>query len=139
MELRKFISTKIFYLNYFQHKNFPIYGMNCACLFYLDCGSEVAASPGKSLFGKALSCAVSVVKASHIQDGATTSCVQRQRSVFMAMNGPFWPADLLPFLSFEKIILPCLNSSILVVFAAGVYFKVSFVFLVSIIFCIWTR
>ena len=55
----------------------------------------------------------------------------------MAMNGPFWPVNLLPFLSFEEIILPCLKSSI----AAGVYmyFKVSFVFLVSIIFHIWTR
>ena len=38
----------------------------------------MAASPGKSLFGKALSCAVSVVKAGHVQDGATTSCVQRE-------------------------------------------------------------
>ena len=43
--------------------------MNCACLFYLDereCGSEVAASPGKSLFGRALPCAVSVVKAGQV-------------------------------------------------------------------------
>ena len=91
--------------------------MNCACLFYLDereCGSEVDASPGKSLSG-----AVSVVKAGQVQDGATTSCVQRQRSVFMAMNGPFWPVDLLPFLSFEEILLPRLKSSTLVVFAAG--------------------
>ena len=98
--------------------------------------SESAASPGKSLFGKALSCAVSVVKAGQVQDGATTSCVQRQRSVFMAMNSPFWPVDLLPFLSFEEIILPCLKSRKV---ATGVYFKVTFVFLDSIIFHIWTR
>ena len=42
-----------------------------------ECGSEVAASPGKALFGKALLCAVSVVKAGHVQDGAGTSCVKR--------------------------------------------------------------
>ena len=36
------------------------------------------ASPGKSLFGEALSCAVSLVKAGHVHDGAATSCVQRE-------------------------------------------------------------
>ena len=44
---------------------------------------EVAASPGKSLFGKALSCAVSVLKAGRVQDGAATSCVRREISVFI--------------------------------------------------------
>ena len=43
-------------------------------------GSKVAASPGKSLFGKALSCAVSVLKAGRVQDGAATSCVRREIS-----------------------------------------------------------
>ena len=45
----------------------------------------MAASPGKSLFGRALSCAVSVVKAGRVQDGAATSCV---RVIFMATNSP---------------------------------------------------
>jgi len=49
----------------------------------------VAASPGKLLFGKALLCAVSVVMAGHVQDGAATSCVQREVSVFMAMSRRF--------------------------------------------------
>ena len=50
----------------------------------------MAASRGKSLFGKALSCAVSVVKAGHVQDGAATSCVQREIPVsVLATNGPF--------------------------------------------------
>ena len=52
--------------------------MNCACLFHAnerESGSEVAASPGDSLFAKALSCAVSVVKADHVQDGAATNRV----------------------------------------------------------------
>ena len=44
----------------------------------------MAASPGKSLFGKALSCAVSVVKAGHIQDGAAISCVQREIMALLA-------------------------------------------------------
>ena len=51
----------------------------------------MAASPGKSLFGKALSCAISVVKAGYVQDGAATSCVQREIPVsVLATNGPFW-------------------------------------------------
>ena len=44
------------------------------------CGSEVAASLGKSLFSKALYCAVSVVKAGHVQDGAAASSLQREIS-----------------------------------------------------------
>ena len=57
----------------------------------------MAASPGKSLFGfdKALSSAISVVKAGHVQDRAATSCVQRGISAFTATNGPFWQMDLL--------------------------------------------
>ena len=47
----------------------------------------MAASPGKSLFGKTLSCAVSVVKAGHVQDGAATSCVQREISVLWLRTG----------------------------------------------------
>ena len=102
----------------------------------------MAASPVKSLLGKTISCAVSVVEAGHVQDRAATSCVQREISVFMA----FCRIISLPFclsVSFEEIILPHLKSSILVVFcmsiAAGIYFKESFVFLVSIIFWIQTR
>ena len=37
------------------------------------------------LFAKALSCSVSVVKANHVRDGATTSRVQREISVVVAI------------------------------------------------------
>ena len=50
--------------------------MSRACSFHAnerECGSEVAASPCKSLFGNALSCAFSVVKISDVQDRAATS------------------------------------------------------------------
>ena len=45
---------------------------------------------GDSPFAEALSCAISVVKADHVQDGATTSCVRREISVFVATIGAFW-------------------------------------------------
>ena len=70
-----------------------------------------------SLVNKALLCAVSVIKAGHVQDGATTSSIQRK----MAMNGQI---DLLPFcltVSFEEMILPRLKNSILVVFCTSNY------------------
>ena len=51
---------------------------------------RVAASPGDSLFAKALMCAVSVVR---VQDGAATSCVRREISVSVATNGSFWQMD----------------------------------------------
>ena len=57
----------------------------------------MAASPGDSLFAKALSCAISVAKANRVQDRAATSRVQREISVSVATNGPFWQIDLLPF------------------------------------------
>ena len=48
-----------------------------------ECGSEVwLLLRANRCFGKALSCAVSVVKAGHVQDGAATSCVEREISVF---------------------------------------------------------
>ena len=50
--------------------------MDCAYLFHANergSGSEVAVFPGNSLFAKALSCAISVVKANHVRDGATTN------------------------------------------------------------------
>ena len=52
---------------------------------------------GDSLFAEALSCAISVVKANRVQDGATTSCVRREISVSVATVGAFWQNDLLPF------------------------------------------
>ena len=57
-----------------------------------ECSPEVAASPGKLLFGKALLCTVSVEKASRARDGAATSCEQGEISVFsyVYMNGPYW-------------------------------------------------
>ena len=55
----------------------------------------MATSLGDSLFAKALSYAVSVVKADHVHDGASTSHVCRKISVTMATNGSFWQIDLL--------------------------------------------
>ena len=52
---------------------------------------------GDSLFAEALLCAISVVKANRVQDGATTSCVHREISVFVATIRAFWQNDLLPF------------------------------------------
>ena len=75
----------------------------------------MAASPGKLLFGKALLCAVSVVKAGHVQDGAATSRVQREISVFYGYERAFLANRFVTFL-FEEMILPHLKSSILVVF-----------------------
>ena len=69
----------------------------------------MAASLGKLPLGKALLCAVSVVKAGRVKDGAAISCVQREISVFMSTNEPFWQINLLPFclsVSFEEMILP---------------------------------
>ena len=44
-----------------------------------------------SLLGKAVWCAVSVVKADHVQGGATTNRVQRKISISVAaLNGPLW-------------------------------------------------
>ena len=44
-----------------------------------------------SLLGKAVSCAVSVVKAVHVQGGAATNRVQREISISVAaLNGPLW-------------------------------------------------
>ena len=45
--------------------------MDHACLFHAKSGSEVAASPGDSLFAKALLCTISVVKTDCAQDRAT--------------------------------------------------------------------
>ena len=50
----------------------------------------MTASLGDSLFANALSCAVSVLKADHVQDRAATSHVRRKISVSMATKGPFW-------------------------------------------------
>ena len=61
-----------------------------ACSFHAneqECRSDVAASPGKLPFGKALSCAVSVVKAGHVQNGAATSFLRREVSVFVSLFG----------------------------------------------------
>lgn len=64
---------------------------------------ELAVFLNNLLFAKALSCTVSVVKADHVQAGP-----QREISVSVAINGPFWHIDLLPFcwtVSCEKVIL----------------------------------
>ena len=49
----------------------------------------MAASLGYMMFAKASSCAVSVVKADRIQDGAATNHVRRELRVSVATNGPF--------------------------------------------------
>ena len=55
---------------------------------------RVAAALGYSLLAKAVSSAVSVVKADHVQGGVATNCVRREISVSVATcvasNGPFW-------------------------------------------------
>ena len=44
-----------------------------------------------SLLGKAVWCAISVVKANRVQGGATTNRVQRKISISVpALNGPLW-------------------------------------------------
>ena len=44
-----------------------------------------------SLLGKAVSCAVSVVKANRVQGGAATNHVQREKSISVAaLNGLLW-------------------------------------------------
>ena len=58
----------------------------------------MAASPGKLLFGKALPCTVSVVKTSHVQDGAATSCVQREITVFYSYKRDFMANPFVTFL-----------------------------------------
>ena len=51
---------------------------------------RVAAAPGYLLLAKAVSCAVSVVKADLVQGGAVTNHVRRKISVSVATNGPSW-------------------------------------------------
>ena len=70
---------------------------------------RVAAAPGYSLLGKAISFIVSVVKADRVQDGAATNCVRREISVSVATNGPFGKS--ICYLStFGKLILAPLKS-----------------------------
>ena len=49
----------------------------------------MAAASGYSLLPKAVSCAVSVVKADHVQGRATTNHVQREISISVAYQQPF--------------------------------------------------
>jgi len=53
--------------------------MNCACSFHIK--ERVAAVPGDSLLAKAVSCAVSVVKAHRVQGRAATNHVRREISI----------------------------------------------------------
>ena len=60
--------------------------MNCACSFHINKGVTA-----DSLLGKAVSCAVYVVKATRVQGEATTKCVQREISISVAaLNGLLW-------------------------------------------------
>ena len=86
----------------------------------------MAASPGKTLFGKDLSCAVSVVRAVMFKMEPLQVVYREEISVcFMATNGPFSKLAnrFVTFrlsVSFEEMILPCLNG-ILVVFCKSNY------------------
>ena len=51
---------------------------------------RVTTAPGDSLLAKAVSCAISVVKADRVQGGAATNHVRREISISVATNGPFW-------------------------------------------------
>ena len=55
---------------------------------YITNCAELAASLGNLLFAKTLSCAISVVKTDHVQDGAATSHVRREISIAVATNMP---------------------------------------------------
>ena len=55
---------------------------------YITNRAELAASLGNLLFAKTLSCAISVVKIDHVQDGAATSHVRREISIAVATNRP---------------------------------------------------
>ena len=73
---------------------------------------RVSVAPGNSLLAKAVSCAVSVVKADHVQGGAATSHVRREISI---SERPFLVNRFVTFLldcTFGKMILPRLKSSI---------------------------
>ena len=73
---------------------------------------------------KLYSCAVSVVKVGNVQDRAATSCVQREISVFMAMNEPWGQIDvshLCLSVSFKELTLQRLKSSILVLFCWSLF------------------
>ena len=50
----------------------------------------MAAALGDPLLAKAVSCAVSVVKADRVPGGAATNRVRREVSISVATNGPFW-------------------------------------------------
>ena len=83
---------------------------------FTQMSEKVAASPGNSLFAKALSCTISVIKADRAQDRPATSHVCRETGVSMATNGAFWQIDLSLFclsVRFEKMTLSRLKSSIL--------------------------
>ena len=70
-------------------------------------------TPGNSLLAKAVSCAVSVVKADRVQGGAVTSHVRREISI--QSERPFLVNRFVTFLldcTFGKMILPRLKSSI---------------------------
>ena len=59
-----------------------------------------------TLLGKTLLCAVSVVKAGHVQDRAATSCVQREISVLVWVQ-PFLANRFVTLLvSYKVMILP---------------------------------
>ena len=98
---------------------------------------RVTAAPGNSLLAKAVSCAVSVVKADRVQSGAATSHVRWEISISERF------VTFLLDCTFGKMILPRLKSSIPAGFCKlnrrWSLFQRSSVFLVSIIFRIRTR
>ena len=51
---------------------------------------RVSATLGDSLLAKAVSCAISVLKANRVQGGAAINCVRREVSISVATNGTFW-------------------------------------------------
>ena len=85
-------------------------------IHFTQMSKRVVASLGDSLFVKALSCAVSVVKADRIKTELLQ--VQMEISVSVATNRLLWQIDLLPFcltVSFRKMILPRLKTSTCIV------------------------
>ena len=63
----------------------------------MQMSKKVAVFLGDLLFAMALSCAILILKADPVKDGAIISCVRRKISVSMTTKGSFWRINMLPF------------------------------------------
>ena len=127
------------------NKHLPYIRYVCELIMFVSCkwARELVASLGHSLFAKALSCAVSVVKGWLCFRWSSYKPCTKGDQCFCGYQRPFWQIDVLPFCLTVNMIPACLKSSILGGFCKlncrWSPFQESSVFLVSIIFCIQTR